>query len=845
MKQLILAAGLLFALAQHPFAQSTQTSGNWSDPTIWSGGAVPASGGTVTVGNPVTIDANLSPSGGSITFNSNATDQPGGTAYTFNPSGGTVTVNAGSVVTFEGGNSTTQNTFSGGTIDIYGTMILGWTTLTNSSLVINVESGGTLIINGDLTNKNNTGSFNVNGALIVNGNFANSTGSVTVGGTGTINATGSLTTTGGSTVFGSKNDCTTGPCSGSSLACSFTNSISPASQAVCSGTSNIKLTSGAAVTSTFQWLSSTDGVTFANASGISTGNTYTTPALTQTTWYEVKVTSGGCTSTSAPVQITVLGGGGWIGGTSTDWGTAANWCSLTVPSSTTDVNITNASGVKYMPRIIAGTAASVHNLTISNTYPVSSLTITASATASLSVYGNLTVNGSFTDSSTAPTGGVIMAGTVAQNINGTTAPVFNNLTIDNTSGVVPAVIIPSNNVAVNTNLTLTAGVVNLDGNNLTLGTSGTNAGTLNLTTGSYIFGGNFERWFAAAPVSLGTAASLFPLGTSTDYRPMYFGTTTPTGFSGAGTIKVSHTDLTGYTPVSFTDGGSTIQLRTNAYWTVNTANGITGSAVSVRSEATGFGSIGSVSDLRLTLSASAAPGTAGINANTATDPQVNRTTFSTTNLANNYYWGSISSSFATLPVNLVAFTATPRSANIVLNWLTTTETDCSYFSLERSADGVNYTAIATVAAQGGPDIGHQYLYTDYTPGPGENYYRLKMVSYSGAATYSGIAMAGIADGGRLIIFPNPSAGSTITASITSAGITGAGVTGASLTTAGLTAGSYTVDVYTDAGMLVRHVSSLASTFNLRFTPSLAPGVYVARVSSASGLIGITSFVVRR
>lgn len=835
MKQLILAAGLLIALTSDSFAQSTNTSGNWSDPTIWSTGTVPGSASTVTVGNPVTIDANLSPSGGSLTFNSNATDQPGGTAYTFNPSGGTITVNTGSTVTFEGGTNATNNSFTGGTINIYGTLILGYTTLTNSSsLNITVEPGGTLIINGDLTNKNNSGTFTVNGALIVNGNFANSTGSVTVGGTGTINATGSITTTGGSTVFGFKNDCTTGPCSGSSLACGFTNSISPASQAVCSGTfaTPLVLTStNTASSPTYQWLSSTDGVNFTNASGTSTGSTYSIAALTQTTWYEVTVKTASCTSTSAAIKVTVLGSGGWQGGTSNDWATAANWCNLTVPNSTTDVTITNAAGVKYMPRIIAGTAASVHNLTISNTNPVSSLTITASATASLSVYGNLTINGSFIDSSTASTAGTIMAGSAAQNIDGSTQPVFNNLTINNTSGAVPAVIIPSNNVVVSKNLTLTAGVVNLDGNNLTLGTAGTSTGNLNFTTGSYIFGGNIERWFPTSAVALGSAAGLFPVGTATDYRPMYFGSS---GLTTAGTIKISHTGLTGYTPVSFTDGASTVQVRSNSFWTATTSNGLSAAPAAtpftVRTEGTGFGFVNNVSDLRQTLVTSAAPGTAGTNASTTANPQVNRTTFSAADLTNNYYWGSVNPTFTTLPVDLLSFTATSQSSDIVLDWHTATETDCSYFSLERSPDGVNYAAIATVPTKGGTGPSHQYAYTDYTPNPGENYYRLKMVSYSGVATYSGIAMASIAGSGTLTLFPNPCDGSTLSVSMGGSG---------------LVASVYTIDVYNDQGMLIKHTSSPTSTFHIQFTPSLTPGVYAARVSSSLGLIEVASFAVRR
>jgi len=833
MKQLFMAAGLVFALTSTSIAQTTQTSGSWSDPSIWSGGSVPAAGGTVTVNNPVTIDGNLSPTG-SWTFNSNATDQPGGTAYTFNPGAGTntITISSGSVVTFEGGSSGTPNVFGSGTVLVYGTLILGYTQLGNSgNLNITVESGGTLIINGDLTNKNNSGTFTINGALIVNGNFDNQTGSITVGGSGTINTTGTITSTGGSTVFGTTNDCSTGPCSGATLNCTFTNTITPTSKVLCSGASGITLTStNSATAPTYQWLSSTDGVTYANASGTSTASTYTTPTLTQTTWYKVKVTSSSsCTSTSAEVKLTVVTGGGWLGGTSNDWGTASNWCTGVVPTSATDVTITKATGIANMPTINGGTAATARSVTISNTYPVSSLTIGASGTASLSVYGNLTLNGSFTDNSTASTAGVIMAGTVAQTISGTTAPVFNNLTINNSSGAAPGVTVSSNNVLVSSNLTLTAGLVNLSGNTLTLGSSAASTGTLAYTTGAYLYGGNFARWFPTSAVTLGSNGSLFPIGYGTNYRPMYFGSSGLT--SSGGTIKVSHTNVSGTTAVSFADGASTILVRANSYWTVSTGNGLssTGTPIDVRTEGTGFGVIGSVSDLRLTLAASAAPGTAGVNAGTIANPQVNRTGFAVGSLANTYYWGSISGGFVSLPVSLLSFTAQTEAGAVVLDWATSAEGDCNFFSLQRSTDGVNYVELAEIAAVGGADAGHQYHFSDNAPGPDKNYYRLKMVSRSGAATYSGVVMAkfGGGDNNGLVFYPNPSDGKSVSVRVNVPG-----------------GGMYTMDVYNSLGMPVRHVTSSTPSLLLVFSPALTPGVYVARVSVV-GYTAVETIIVGR
>src|SRR5438552_5697350 len=58
-------------------------------------------------------------------------------------------------------------------------------------------------------------------------------------------------------------------------------------------------------TYTYLWESRTDVVTFAPASGTNNTIGYTPGALTQTTWYRRTVTSGGCTNTTAAIQITV------------------------------------------------------------------------------------------------------------------------------------------------------------------------------------------------------------------------------------------------------------------------------------------------------------------------------------------------------------------------------------------------------------------------------------------------------------------------------------------------------------------------------------------------------------
>lgn len=402
---------------------------------------------------------------------------------------------------------------------------------------------------------------------------------------------------------------------------------------------------------------------------------------------------------------------------------------------------------------------------------------------------------------------------------------FNNLTINNSSGLYPGVSSTINNLTVNNNLTMNSGVVNLGGATVTLGSSATNTGTLSYSAG-WFYGGNIVRWFPTSAITLGSNASLFPAGDAANYRPMYFGSTGLT--ASGGTVKVSHTSVAGSTTVSFPDGASTVSIRSNSYWTVSTANGIssTGTPFTVRTEGTGFGVVGNVSDLRLTLSASAAPGTAGVNAGTITNPQVNRTGFSVANLSHNFYWGSVNPGMTSLPVRLLSFTGGQQSGKALLHWTTGVEEYGMSFLVERSANGEDYVQIGKVAAAGSGS-GYSYLYTDEYPAPGKNYYRLKLADPDGSGSYSWVVAVSFTANNGFTLFPNPSDGGAITARVPVS-----------------TGTLYSIDVFNDQGMRIGHAYSTSATLTILFSPRLPPGVYFARLTSG-GNTTVRSFVVRR
>ena len=114
-----------------------------------------------------------------------------------------------------------------------------------------------------------------------------------------------------------------------------------------------------------------------------------------------------------------------------------------------------------------------------------------------------------------------------------------------------------------------------------------------------------------------------------------------------------------------------------------------------------------------------------------------------------------------LPVELLSFTATPKTNHIELTWATVTEIDNDGFEIERSLNGVNWEMIDFVQGNGTTTIEQEYSYQDYEVKSNIwYYYRLRQVDFDGQFDYSNIVLAQIQ--GKVItksesikIYPNP------------------------------------------------------------------------------------------
>jgi hypothetical protein len=355
--------------------------------------------------------------------------------------------------------------------------------------------------------------------------------------------------------------------------------------------------------------------------------------------------------------------------------------------------------------------------------------------------GNIQVTGTRTYSNGA---NYVYNGTAAQ-VTGTGLSQHTpaNLTINNSTGVQLSAA-----ATVSGTLTMNAGNFDLSGFQLTLGTGTGTPGTLFYTSG-FIFDGTFTRWVSATAAAMGGIASNelghFPMGTSAgDYRPLWI--TYTANLATGGTVSVTHTPTypTGSIAAAQVDGswagGTTLQGVSNSLWNITTANGFAFSGLTgiMRYGGEGFGSF-TLTDLDASLTASVT-GTYSASTSVNVSLEVNRTGLATTDLVAGNDWriGTNNISGSPLPIELISFNAISNNNLVDLNWITASETNNDYFSIEKSHDGLSFENIGNVAGAGNSNTTLHYSYIDNDPFNNISYYRLKQTDFNGKFTYSGI-----------------------------------------------------------------------------------------------------------
>jgi uncharacterized repeat protein (TIGR02543 family) len=115
--------------------------------------------------------------------------------------------------------------------------------------------------------------------------------------------------------------------------------------------------------------------------------------------------------------------------------------------------------------------------------------------------------------------------------------------------------------------------------------------------------------------------------------------------------------------------------------------------------------------------------------------------------------GSSGSSTA-LPVELVDFTAKVIDENrmVLLEWVTASEINNDYFTLEKSHNGYDWTVLATVEGSGNSTSSIHYNYEDRQPFQGISYYRLKQTDFDGNSEYFNIRSVELGGSGKELLY---------------------------------------------------------------------------------------------
>ena len=306
-----------------------------------------------------------------------------------------------------------------------------------------------------------------------------------------------------------------------------------------------------------------------------------------------------------------------------------------------------------------------------------------------------------------------------------------NLTVNRTNNV-----IFTDDITINGELTLTAGILDNNTNNklITLSSSGSLDGT---EGNAGLIKGRFKRYI---PASTGTYA--FPLTKSTVNQTAIVNFTTAPSvgsltaefISGAaGNLTVQVIDDNGYNLTAYS---------TTGYWRIIAGDDLAGGVYDLSLYAYSFAYVSDYTKLRIIKRSNS--GTSwGVNGFPATNNGdnttaiVNRTTlnegFSEFAIASNYLDNPFQ---GPLPVKLQTFTYNVKQNNALLKWSTSQEINNSGFEIERANVVDNkFAKIGFVKGNGNTNQEVTYNYTDSKLNAGKYKYRLKQIDYNGNFEY--------------------------------------------------------------------------------------------------------------
>lgn len=123
-----------------------------------------------------------------------------------------------------------------------------------------------------------------------------------------------------------------------------------------------------------------------------------------------------------------------------------------------------------------------------------------------------------------------------------------------------------------------------------------------------------------------------------------------------------------------------------------------------------------------------------------------------------------------LPIRLTDFEAKQNLKQVQLNWITDSEINNDFFTIERSSDGKAFFEIHRKKGAGNSSTRFYYSSFDERPLSGTSYYRLKQTDFDGKYTYSNIESVYFDESlniDGLKVYPNPTKGNDVNIELSS------------------------------------------------------------------------------
>jgi len=316
------------------------------------------------------------------------------------------------------------------------------------------------------------------------------------------------------------------------------------------------------------------------------------------------------------------------------------------------------------------------------------------------------------------------------------AEVFDNITVDNGSGL-----LLSSPIQINTDFTFTNGVATSTSTNYI--EFDEDAVASSVSDASHVFG-------PVRKLSNTTNKFVFPTGDGTNYRASavtpsnsnattwsseFFPSQHPNYTSLTGT-GIDHISPSYYWDISRLSGSAdgTVGL----YW--NNASGVNVPADLIVSHynGTAWEKVGT----NPTISGTASSG--------SVEADIPSNSFSPFNLGSG-------SGNNPLPIGLLSFNATCNIDEVQIEFSVQSQVNNDYFIIERSVNAIEWEELSIIDGAGNTNAQMDYIYTDLNPITGMSYYRMKQVDYNGVSeTFYPVSVSCDQDEAiALELYPNP------------------------------------------------------------------------------------------